>query len=164
MNQCLHGGPGVNPWFDWRLKKKKSISLLLDYWRPLFRSFLALPFPNPYCSVMDGLMGEIWNYRLGCSVFKGRWVLDEQNSNFIFEMTLGPGDLPLDSQGLISCAALRHAADGQWGPEMSPVCSGTPTALLYKKILSVFLWANQFQGINIWISQSSCEIHTRFLL
>lgn len=77
-------------------------------------------------------------------------MLDEQNSNFSFEMRLGPGDLSLDSQGLISCAALRHAADGQGGPEMSAVCNETPTALLYKKkILSVFLWANQFQGINI---------------
>lgn len=76
MNQCLHGGPGVNPWFDWRLKKKKSISLLLDYWRPLFRSFLALPFPNQYCSVMDGLMGKIWNYRLAAVSSKdvGCWM------------------------------------------------------------------------------------------
>lgn len=76
MNQCLHGRPGVNPWFDWRLKKKKHLFLYFWTTEGLSSSFLAFPCPNPYCSVMDGLMREIWNSRLAamCSKDVGCWM------------------------------------------------------------------------------------------
>lgn len=51
-------------------------------------------------------------------------------------------------------------ADSKGRPRVSPV-SWVPSYLLCKKRLSVFLWANWFQGISVWISKRWCTIYRR---
>lgn len=73
-----------------------------------------------------------------CSVSKGHWMWDKQNSDFIFGVKLGPGDFLLHSQDLISCVAHRHAAYSQQGSGMSPVFSDLQLACFVRR--EYFRW------------------------
>lgn len=62
----------VGDFFFCFLKNQVSVSLFLDFRRLLLGSFVAFLCPHLYSSVMNGLMGGIWNSRLA-SVSPAGW-------------------------------------------------------------------------------------------
>lgn len=111
-------------------------------------------------------MGDIWNSSLAAVSPKGFgcWMNKTETFFFKWDWALATCCL-LGSWGVISWCYSQACCRQRAESEDESSLQWPPTALLCKKrIFSVFLWVNQFQGIDIGTFKSWCGTHIRLLL